>query len=66
MNYELHFLRRPQVEAMTSLSRATIYKWMRLNKFPKSISIAPKIVVWKKSDVEQWMSDQIDQVLVAA
>ena len=51
---------------MTSLSRATIYKWMRLNKFPKSISIAPKIVVWKKSDVEQWMSDQIDQVLVAA
>ena len=60
MNYAVQFLRRPQVEEMTSLSRATIYKLMNKDEFPKSISIAPRIVVWVRKDIEDWMSKQIN------
>ena len=60
MNYEQQFLRRKQVEEITSLSRATIYKLMSEGKFPKSISIAPKIVVWVKQEIEEWMKGFID------
>ena len=53
------FLRRPKVEEMTTLSRNKIYSLMREGKFPKSIPIAPKIVVWVKREVEEWMDAQV-------
>lgn len=53
------FLRRPQVEELTTLSRNKIYSLMREGKFPKSVPIAPKIVVWVKREVEEWMDAQV-------
>ena len=32
---------------------------MKENKFPKSIAIAPKVVVWVKKEVEDWIDTQI-------
>tara|TARA_B100001964_G_scaffold14508_1_gene15165 strand:+ start:715 stop:828 length:114 start_codon:yes stop_codon:yes gene_type:complete len=32
---------------------------MREGKFPKSVPIAPKIVVWVKREVEEWMEGQV-------
>ena len=58
-NYNLQFLRRPKVEEMTTLSRNKIYTLMKEGKFPKSISIAPKVVVWVKKEVEEWIDTQI-------
>ena len=59
MNYDLHLLRRPQVEAMPSLSRATIYRYMKEGKFPKSHSLGSRIAVWKLSEVQDWIRAQV-------
>ena len=45
---------------MTTLSRNKIYSLMREGDFPKSISIAPKVVVWVKKEVEEWIEAQIE------
>ena len=59
MDYGKQFLRRPKVEEITTLSRNKIYTLMKEGKFPKSISIAPKVVVWVKKEVEEWIDTQI-------
>ena len=58
-DYNLQFLRRQKVEEMTTLSRNKIYSLMKEGKFPKSISIAPKCVVWVKGEIEEWIDTQI-------
>ena len=58
-DYNHQFLRRPKVEEMTTLSRNKIYSLMKEDKFPKSIAIAPKCVVWVKREVEEWIETQI-------
>mgnify|MGYP001445891701 CR=1 FL=1 len=57
-NIAYQFLRRPKVEEMTTLSRNKIYSLMKEGKFPKSIAIAPKVVVWVKKEVEEWIEDK--------
>ena len=55
----IEFLRRKEVEKKTTLSKNSIYNFMREGNFPKSIEIRPKVVVWIKSEVEEWMDAQI-------
>jgi len=71
MNYEelasftkYQWLRRKHVEALTSLSRSTIYRLMDKGKFPKSKGIlAGNIVIWERKEVEEWMQEQIETVV---
>ena len=58
-DYNLQFLRRQKVEEMTTLSRNKIYSLMKEGKFPLSINLAPKLVVWVKREVEEWIETQI-------
>ena len=55
------FYRLKDVIRVTSLSRSTIYRYMYEGLFPKQIEIAPRIVVWLESDVQKWMSKQINK-----
>ena len=65
MNYEYQFLRRKQVEALTSLSRSSIYRLMSKGKFPKSKGIlGGNIVIWLRKEVEEWMEQQIEATVV--
>ena len=56
----IEFLRRKEVEKKTTLSKNSIYNFMREGNFPKSIEIRPKVVVWIKSEVEEWMDARSD------
>ena len=58
-DYNHQFLRRQKVEEMTTLSRNKIYSLMKEGKFPLSINLAPKLVVWVKREVEEWIETQI-------
>lgn len=72
----LTILRRKQVEARTGLSRSTIYS--RLNPkspnydptFPKPIELGRGMknppVGWLESEVESWLTAQIEQSRKAA
>ena len=68
MNYEAlatvskyQWLRRKQVEALTSLSRSSIYRLMGKGKFPQSKGIlGGNIVIWIRKEIEEWIHNQIE------
>ena len=49
-------LRRPDVEALTGLSRSTIYKFMKDGTFPKAVKIGSRAVGWRRADIDDWLS----------
>ncbi|HUW76746.1 MAG TPA: AlpA family phage regulatory protein [Gallionella sp.] len=49
-----YLLRRQTVEQMSGLSRATIYRLIKLGKFPRRLSIGTGSVCWRLSDVIAW------------
>ncbi len=49
-----YLLPRKTVEKLSGLSRATIYRLMKLGKFPNSVSIGTGAVRWRQSDVMAW------------
>lgn len=51
-------LRRKQVEALTGLSRSTIYAWVRDGIFPGPISLGPKAVGWLQSELDAWLAER--------
>lgn len=53
------FLRRPDVEKITGLSKSTIYAKMANGEFPAQIKLGPRLVVWAEAHVQEWMSAQM-------
>lgn len=47
-------LPRKVVEKMSGLSRATIYRLIKMGKFPRPLSIGTGSVRWRQSDVITW------------
>lgn len=63
-------LRRKQVEQRTGLKTSSLYAKFRPNakrpmdydvSFPKPISLGTKSVGWIESEIETWLSAQIDK-----
>jgi prophage regulatory protein len=53
-------LRLPEVKANVGLSRSTIYLRIEEGSFPKPISLGARAVGWLESDIEAWVSKQVD------
>jgi prophage regulatory protein len=53
------FLKRPEVERMTALSRSSIYDKMAKDEFPKPLKIGQRSVAWYYEDIEAWMLERI-------
>jgi prophage regulatory protein len=49
-------LRRPEVEARTTLSKSSIYAWMARGEFPRPVALGARLVGWRESDIEAWMA----------
>ena len=49
-------LRRPEVESITGLSRASIYARMKDGKFPLPVRLGPNSVAWRASDIDEWIA----------
>ena len=67
---EVRILRRKQVEARTGLSRSTIYAKLRHNPkrptdydptFPTPVSVGAKAVGWIESELDAWLTAQIEK-----
>lgn len=52
-------LRLPEVRKRAPYSRATIYKKMRENQFPKQISLGGRAVAWRESEIDKWVAERI-------
>ena len=54
-------MRIEEVCRCTALARATIYKYIDQNLFPKSISLGGRAVGWLESEVQDWIQSRIDE-----
>ena len=50
-----------QVQALNSLSRASIYRAMSAGTFPRPIRLSPggRRVGWRETDVRDWLADPV-------
>ncbi len=56
----MRLIKIKEVIKMTSLSRATIYKYMADGSFPKPVSLGAKAVAWVEDEVENWIVEKIE------
>ena len=49
-------LRLREVQAITGLSRSTIYRLTRAGFFPEPLKIGPRAVAWRASEIEEWLA----------
>ena len=53
-------LRLPAVKKRTGLARSTIYLRVSQGSFPKQISLGGRVIGWVESEIEEWLSNQIE------
>ncbi len=58
-NPPIRFLRLPEVQARTGLSRSTIYVRIEQGRFPRPVSLGPRAVGWIEAEIEEWMRQRI-------
>lgn len=46
---------------MTSLSRSSLYAFIKNGEFPHQIRIGKRAVAWSKLQVEDWVNQRIQQ-----
>ncbi len=51
-------LRRRDVERVTGMSRASIYRVMQEGDFPCPVKVGSTAVRWKKSDIAAWVESR--------
>lgn len=55
------FIRLKEVIKRTSLSRSTIYAWMKSGCFPKNIIIGTRTVAWDEAVINDWIESKIKE-----
>ncbi len=55
------FLRLPEVQTRTGLSRSTIYVRLDQGRFPRPVSLGPRAVGWIEAEVEAWIRARIEE-----
>jgi prophage regulatory protein len=53
------FLRFHEVRRATGLAHATIYEWMDLGKFPKSVPLGGRRIGWIEDEIVEWQNQRI-------
>ncbi len=55
----MRLIRIKEVQALTSLARATIYKYMSEGGFPKQVSLGANAVAWVEEEVVAWIEGKV-------
>lgn len=59
MNYEIEFIRLPEVRQITGMGTTTIYKMVSLGTFPKQVALGGRSVAWVRSEIQEWAKSRI-------
>ena len=55
---EVRILRRRDVERLTRLSKASIYRKMRNGTFPLPLKLGERAVAWRADEVHAWIESR--------
>ncbi len=48
-------IKLPEVVTLTTLSKSTIYKLVKMGSFPQPVKLSIRATGWRVSDVEAWL-----------
>lgn len=48
-----------EVTELTTLSRSSIWREVKANRFPQPVSISPSRFAWPLAEVQAWLSDRV-------
>ena len=51
-------VRLRELVKLLSISRANVYRLMKIGKFPQSIKLTERTVVWRLSELEAWVQQR--------
>ena len=51
-------VRLRELVKLLSISRANVYRLMKIGKFPQSIKLTERTVVWRLSELEAWIQEK--------
>ncbi len=51
-------IRVKELQALTSLSRSTLWRLRQTSDFPPSIRLSPGVIGWRLSSVEEWLKSK--------
>jgi len=54
-------IKLPEVKALTTFSRTTIYRLIALGEFPKQIKLAERSSGWIKQEIEDYIENKINE-----
>ena len=54
------YLTDRQVAERLSISRTSVWRWVKRGAFPAPIQFSPGATRWKLADVEQWERDRAE------
>lgn len=63
MTLPVKFLRLSDVRSRVPYSRATIYRLISVEQFPRPFSLGARAVAWRESDIDSWIQARIDKSL---
>jgi prophage regulatory protein len=56
---DIHMLRLPEVIKRVGLKRSSIYRLIKLGKFPCNYKISDSAVAWDKSQIDEWLENKV-------
>lgn len=57
---EVQFYRLSQLKKQLSVSRSSIWAWVKEGSFPKPIKLGKNCTAWNADDVHAWVQSRID------
>ena len=57
---QIKLLRVKQVSELTGIAVSTIWKYVRLEQFPKPFKLSMRVTVWKNNEIEEWIEAQLN------
>lgn len=49
-----------EVSDLTGLTKSSIYKQIRLKKFPKGVKITDRSIGWPSDHIDNWLAEKIE------
>jgi prophage regulatory protein len=55
---EIQFFRLSQLKQQLSVSRSTIWSWVKNGTFPKPIKLGKNCTAWNSTDIDNWIKER--------
>jgi prophage regulatory protein len=54
----MKILRMTAVKKKLSVSKATIYRWIKNGEFPTPLHLGPRTVGWSEASIDEWLASR--------